>query len=315
MYFSAVTAFRVPRSLREQLSALDAALAERALKPIGPQELHCEGFVPPMGSETSALVHAVGPYHLVCLASIDRILPPGAIDEALDERLAQYLEREGKAPNGKERRRLKDELVFEMIPRAFSKRSYLYAFFDLDTGTLVVDTSSRKAAERVVSAVRLALGSFPAKPLNIERMPRQILTSWLAGEAPPESLSIGDEAVLKDPVERGAIIKAQRQDLVSEEISHHLQAGKQCAAIGLVYADRASFVLDESLAVKKLKFLDLAEQPLLEQNIESVAQEMDARFAITAGVVSGLLAQLFDTFAVSSAEPLFAGEVRVEVVA
>ena len=52
-------------------------------------------------------------------------------------------------------------------------------------GVIFVDTSSRKAAESVVSDIRHAIGSFPALPLNAEVAPRSILTSWIAGDPLP----------------------------------------------------------------------------------------------------------------------------------
>src|SRR3546814_1853223 len=77
-------------------------------------------------------------------------------------------QREGRKPGGRARKRLKEDLVHELLPRAFVKPSRTDAVLDLEHGLCIVDSSSRKSAEGVVSEIRNALGSFPALPLNAE---------------------------------------------------------------------------------------------------------------------------------------------------
>jgi recombination associated protein RdgC len=150
---------------------------------------------------------------------------------------------------------------------------------DLKHGVLAIDTSSRKAAEGFVTELRHALGSFPALPLNAEASPRALLTGWIAGEPLPPGFSLGDEAELKDPVDGGAIVKVQRQDLLGDEIGKHLEAGKQVSKLALVYEDHVSFVLGEDLVLRKLKFLDGAVDQLENTERDSLAAELSRLFA------------------------------------
>ena len=66
--------------------------------------------------------------------------------------------------------------MHELLPRAFVRPGRTDALLDLEHGLCVVDTSSRKSGENVVSEIRHALGSFPALPLNAEVAPRAVLT-------------------------------------------------------------------------------------------------------------------------------------------
>ena len=84
----------------------------------------------------------------------------------LARKLEEAEEREGRRPGGRARKRMKDELVHELLPRAFVRPSRTDALLDLKHGLCIVDTSSRKNAEAVVSALRQALGSLPAQPAN-----------------------------------------------------------------------------------------------------------------------------------------------------
>ena len=71
-----------------------------------------------------------------------------------------------------------NDLITELLPRAFVRPVRSDALLDTTLGVIAVDTSSRKNAESVVSEIRRALGSFPALPVNAEVAPRAILTGW-----------------------------------------------------------------------------------------------------------------------------------------
>jgi recombination associated protein RdgC len=302
MLFRNLTLFRFPLPLREALETLPDRLPEHALRPLGPLELSTRGFVSPFGRNHEALSHQVGDCVLIALGGEDKILPAAVVNEALAEKLDAIRENEGRSPGGKERKRLKDEVLTDLLPRAFAKPSRTMAYLDLESNWLIVDTASRKNAEAVVSGIREALGSFPALPVNAEDSPRAILTGWIGGEELPEGFALGDECELRDPVDQGAIVKARRQELGSTEIAEHLKAGKQCFHLGLVFADRLSFVLGEDMVVRKLKFLETATEELEQDNRESLEAELDANFALMSGELRLLLERLERHFALSSAD-------------
>ena len=120
------------------------------------------------------------------------------VNDLLAKKLADIEQKEGRRPGGRMRKRMKEDLVHELLPRAFVKPSRIDALLDLEHGFLAVDTASRKQAEAVASEIRRALGSFPALPLNAEVAPRSILTGWIAGEPLPSGFSLGEECELKD---------------------------------------------------------------------------------------------------------------------
>jgi recombination associated protein RdgC len=140
--------------------------------------------------------------------------------------------------------------------------------------------------------VRKALGSFPALPVNAEVAPRSVLTGWIAGEPLPDGLSLGDECELKDPVDGGAVVKCQRQELTGEEIGKHLESGKQVTRLALTLDDHVSFVLGEDLVIRKFKLLDGAVDQLESTERDDLRAELDARFALMAGEVKRLFSVL-----------------------
>ena len=292
MFFRNLIFFRFAPSLKKAFATLDESLAECALKPVGPLEAMSRGFVSPFGRDQPALSHSVGPALWLTLGGEDRLLPSGVINDELSRRLAEIEAKEGRKLGGRARKRLKEDVVHELLPRAFVRSSRLNAAIDLQQGFVAVDTSSRKSAEGFVTELRHALGSFPALPLNAEASPRAVLTGWIAGEPLPEGFALGDECELKDPVDGGAVVKCQRQELLGDEIRKHLDAGKQVSRLALVFDDHVSFVLGEDLVVRKLKFLDGAVDQLENTEPDSLNAELDARFALMSAELSRLFLAL-----------------------
>src|SRR5690606_26162047 len=243
MFFRNLTFFRYPTSLK--LDTLDAGLDECQLRPVGPLELSTRGFISPYGRDSEVLAARQGDALWVTLGGEDRLLPGAVVNDMLSRKLDEIEEKEGQRPGGRTRKRLKDELITELLPRAFVKPSKTDALIDTTHGVIAIDTSSRKTGEALVSEVRRALGSFPALPLNAEIAPRSVLTGWVAGGEMPEGLVIGEECELRDPVDQGAVVKVQRMDLHSDEIARHLESGKQVTRLALSLDDHVSFVLGE----------------------------------------------------------------------
>ena len=295
MFFRNLTLFRFPTSL--DFTALESQLAEFRLKPVGVLELSSRGFVSPFppsgaGDDGEALSHRIADAIWLTVGGQDKLLPGSVVNDLLAKKLAEMERKEGRKPGGRARKRLKEDLVHELLPRAFVRPSRTDALLDLEHGLCIVDTSSRKSAESVVSEIRHALGSFPALPLNAEVAPRSILTGWIAGETLPDGLTLGDECELKDAADKGAVVKCQRQELTGEEIGKHLEAGKQVTRLALTLDDHVSFVLGEDLVLRKFKLLDGAVDQLESTERDDIRAELDARFALMAGEAKRLFSVL-----------------------
>src|SRR5688572_22408209 len=300
MFFRNLTLFRFPTTTK--LDELNTGLGECLLKPVGPLELSSRGFISPFGRGDDELSHTRGDATWLAVGGEDKILPGSVVNDMLAKKLAETEQKEGRKPGGRTRKRIKDELITDLLPRAFVKPSRTDALIDLGHGVVAVDTSSRKSGENVVSEIRRALGSFPALPLNAEIAPRTVLTGWVAGEEMPEGLSLGDECELRDPIDQGAVVKVQRMELQSEEITKHLESGKQVTRLALTLDDHVSFVLGEDLVVRKFKLLDGAVDELESTEREDLRAELDARFVLMAGEFKRLFTVLEGALKLSRAE-------------
>lgn len=316
MFFRNLTLFRFPAGIERRFDDLNAQLAEHELRPCGPLELQTRGWVSPYGrGEPMLVVHALARSGalLMALGGEDKLLPTAVLNQHIAEKVEALEQQRGRPVGARERRKLKDDALTELLPRALARPSRLAGYVDLARGWVVVDTSSRRQAEGFVSALRNTLGSFPATSLEPEESPRAILTEWLIngsltkimGHMPmPTGFALGDECELKDPADNGAIVRCRRQDMASDEIREHLQSGKQVTQLALTFEERMRFVLDETLTVRKFKLLDIATEPLDQGDRDSAKAELDARFVLMAGEVGRLLEAIETTFGVHRPQAL-----------
>lgn len=87
---------------------------------------------------------------LFCVQFNERILPGAVRDEHLARRIAEITERQGYKPGRKEFAQIKDEVTFELLPKAFIKRSVVPVLL-LRPHWLLVCTSSAKRADDVMA--------------------------------------------------------------------------------------------------------------------------------------------------------------------
>lgn len=295
--FRNLTLFQLPDNAIPTHQQLTDALDGARLRAPGPLELATQGFVSPYGRGSDVLTHGVGGHTLLTLGNESRILPSQVVGDALAEKLDKLEAERGRRPGGKERARLKDEVLTDLMPRAFIKSGRTDAWLDHTTGWLTIDTASKKNGEAVVHGLREALGSFPATPIAAQASARLILTAWMTGDALPDDFTLGDECELRDPGDDGAIVRCRRQDLSADEIREHINAGKQVAQLGVAYDGRLMFVLGEDLTLRKLRFSDVVNEQLGDIGGEDAIAELDARFALMTGEVERLhkrLEALFD---------------------
>ena len=292
MWFRNLTLFRFSAAVVKSLKSLEEDLSEKRLRPCGPIELATRGFISPYGRAEETLLHRVGKCALLTMGSEDKLLPSSVINEELAVRLQKIAEKTGNRIGARERKHMKEEVLTDLLPRAFIRLSKRNAYLDMENGWLVVDTASRKAAEETVSQLREALGSFPATPMAAEESPRALMTDWLALGKLPQGLSLSDECELRDPVEAGAVVRCRRQELETDEVREHLKSGKQVFQLGLVFEDRLSFTLGEDLVVRKLRFLDVVQDELGENEKENAIAELDAVVALMTLELQRLFVQL-----------------------
>ncbi len=295
MWFKNLSIFRLTEAFSLTAEELEEKLEALVFRPCGSHDEFSLGWVSPIG-KAAPLVHSANGFMMICTKKEERVLPASVLNEMVQEKIAETEEEQGRKLSKKERTTIKDELIFELLPRAFTFSRKLYAYIDVQGGFLVVDSASANKAEDLLSLLRKCLGSLPAVPLNTVEKPIATMTEWLLTQQTPDDLTIEDECELRDPEETGGVIRCKRHDLSLPEIKNHLDIGKQVIKLALNWDDRISFILDENLSVKRLKFLDLIQDQVTEINVEDEAARFDVDFSIMSLELANFIPRLLAIF-------------------
>ncbi|TRX03576.1 recombination-associated protein RdgC [Candidatus Methylobacter oryzae] len=296
MWFKNLSIFRLTEEFTLAPAELEQKLAQMAFRPCGSHEEFTFGWTSPLGKSSEQLVHSANGFLMVCLKKEERVLPASVVNEMLQEKIAETEEQQGRKLAKKERTALKDELIFELLPRAFTFSNKTYAYIDPKGGFLVVDAASAKKAEDLLSCLRKCLGSLAAVPLNTIEKPVKVMTEWLVNNQAPDDIIIEDECELRAPEEEGGIVRCKRHDLSLPEIKNHLDTGKEVIKLAVSWADRLAFIIDENLAVKRLKFLDLIQDQVADIDTNSEAEQFDVDFSIMSLELANFLPRLLELF-------------------
>lgn len=297
MIFRNATLFRLTPSAAAFIDAamLGHRLQSNCLAPVGGLAIESIGWVSPFGPTDPELFVRCGRFFGLTLGSETRVLPGSVVNKAVFDRVQALEAMAGRRVGGRERKRLRDEVLADLIPRAFVQPGRLDCYLDLQDGWLVVDTASRKAAERVVTHLRETFDTMPGEFPDPMESVRSLMTGWLVGAAHPDGFQLGDTAVLRDPADSGATARLRGQDLESDEVGEHLRSGKQCTDLGLIVDGRVALRLDEAMTLRGIRILDIDDQ-LESTERDSPRSEVDARFALFTLIFSNVLSRLAETF-------------------
>lgn len=295
MWFRNLLVYRLTQDVPFAAEALEAALATKLARSCASQELTTYGFIAPFGKgEDAPLVHVSGDFLLVAARKEERILPGSVVRDALKEKVEQIEAEQMRKVYKKERDQLKDEIVMSFLPRAFVRRSATFAAIAPKLGLILVDSASAKRAEDLLSTLREVLGSLPVRPLTVKMAPTAIMTDWVKSQQAAADFFVLDECELRDTAEDGGVVRCKRQDLTSEEIQLHLSAGKLVTQLSLAWQDKLSFVLDDKLVVKRLRFEDLLQDQAAQDGGDDNLGQLDASFTLMMLTFCDFLPALFE---------------------
>lgn len=302
MWFKNLCVFRLTEGFPLTPEQLAQKLEEMRFRPCAPHQEFSFGWTAPLGRSSQELVHGSNGFLMLCGKKEEKVLPAAVVNDMVQEKILETEELQARKLSKKERSAIKDELIFELLPKAFSFSRKTYAYIDPKGAWLIVDAASAKNAEDLLGNLRKCLGSLPAVPVNTIEKPVAVMTQWLLDNSAPDDVIVEDECELRSPEEAGGIIRCKRHDLALPEIKNHLDSGKQVIKLAINWADRLAFVIDEHLAIKRLRFLELVQDQVADIEAEGEAERFDADFSIMSLELANFLPRLLE---------LFGGENRV----
>lgn len=295
MWFKNLALYRLTERFSHSPDELEQKLESYAFKPCGSMDLSSQGWSAPLADNAEQLTHSANGFFMLCLKKQEKVIPTPVINEITDEQVQSAEQQQSRKLRKKERDAIRDEVIHSLLPKAFAFSRKTYAYIDPKGGWIVVDAASANKAEELLSHLRESLGSLPVAPLSTNQNPSYTMTQWLTGQAPGD-IGIETECELSKLEQEGSLIRCKRQDLGVPEIMNHLENGKQVTKLAITWAERMSFVLEDNLAIKRLKFLDLIQDQAAEINTQDQAEQFDVDFSIMSLELAQFLPRLIELF-------------------
>lgn len=293
MWFRNLQIYRLAGDWKTSSEAIGEQLGHRRFQGCGSQDQESRGWVSPTGDDV--LVHVVGGQWLIALCVEQRLLPASVVRQEADERAEEMALRQGYRLGRKQMKDLREQVMQELLPRAFTRRRKVMVWIDPVGGWLGVDAASQTRAEEVLEVLRQSLDNLPLALVRTERSPASAMAGWLAAGEAPGGFTIDQDCELRSVTDERAAVRYVRHSLEGDEVRAHLEAGKMPTRLGLTFDDKVSFILTDKLEIKRLDFLDVVKEQLDAADADDARALFDAGFALMTGEIRRLLPALVES--------------------
>lgn len=285
MWFKNLQVYRLPAHWDVSADQIASWLAAQAFAPCSSIEAQSSGWVSPNG--TDQLVYHANRQFLLQLNTERKLLPSSVINQVAKARAAEMAEQQGFPPGRRQMKELKEQVLDELLPRAFSIVRSTRAWIDPVNGWLIIDAASPARAEEVIKLLLQGIPKFPMESWRTKLSAQTAMTGWLAEDDAPVNFTIDQDTELRAPGESKATVRFVRHTPEPDDVRRHIASGKQCVKLAMTWNDKISFVLQDNGTVKRLAPLDV-----LQEQADVTAQNDDERFNADFVLMAGEVAQL-----------------------
>jgi recombination associated protein RdgC len=288
--FRSVRFFRLASAWPDSEQSLSEQLNRNSFTPCTAYRERSAGWESPSGDTGGLLSLRVGGADLLQLRTQIRLLPAAAVNEALIQRVEEYRERMQAEPSRREKRKLKEQLRDELLPKALLKSERTRGFVIASEQLIGIDTTSEARVERFLEHLRASLGTVDAHPIEFKRPVGELLMRIFLGDA-PRGFVLGTECKMQDPADRKATVRCVDMDLADPSVRKLVKDGMQLTQLGLEFGNILRCVVDQSGNVSKLRLVGL------EASDEPIDEDPRARLDAGLVLLTGSLRQLMAAMA------------------
>lgn len=286
--FKSLVIYKMSRDLDVSIENLAKELPNFTYSPCGSQDMKKTGWVPSLEGSNELLYSSNG-HVLLTIMTEEKIIPASVIKECVAEKVARLEESQGRKLKKTEKESIKDEVLHELLPRAFSKYNKTLIWIHNASKRIMVEAGSAKKAEDALALLRKTLGSLPVVPFNTETPIELTLTSWIKEQVIPDGFTVLDEAELKAILEDGGVITSKKEDLFNDEIKQHIDAGKMVTKLAIDWREKISFLFTNDGLIKRIKMADAVMEENSDIDKDDAAQKFDADFVLFTGEIIQML--------------------------
>lgn len=295
MWFKNLRIFRLTQAIEQQGEHLEEALETKLFQPCGKLDPLKHGWVSPLGRSGKVLAFGNGGATMLCAKRQEKSVPGNVLNDALETKIFEIREEEGRPVGRKERQDMKDELIFSLLPNTLPRTSFEFAYVNHHDKLIYVNLSASKKAEDLLTLLRESLGTLKAVPLGTHNPIAPVLTDWLRNGEAPAPFSLGDVCELRATKDE-RVVRFRKHDLSADEVRQHLDTGMHVRSLSLTWKETLSFTIDDELAIKSMSFSDELLDKVSELNAEDDATAFDNEFAFMHAELSAFTKDLLKAF-------------------
>lgn len=294
--------YRIGSDWSATVEQIEEGLDKERFVECGASQERSVGWVEPRGEAHGPLVEAVGRQFILKLMVEVKAVPTSVVKRKADERAQEIEAATGRKPGKKETRELREEAKLTLLPMAFAKRGSVTVWLDVEAQRLVIDAASQGRADEVITCLVKALGGLSVMQLNTNTSATAAMSEWLSSQEAPVGFSIDRECELKAVDASKSVIKYAHHALDIDEVRQHIAEGKLPTKLAMTWEGRVSFMLTESLQIRKVAFL--------EGVFEATSQEKEDGFDADAAIATGELRKMIPSLLLA-----LGGEIEIGVAA
>ena len=255
------------------------------------------GWCEPRGLTHGALVESVGGQLILKFMIESKLLPATVVRRAVEQRMEKIEATSGRKPGKKQAREIKEEVIRELLPLAFTKEAAVTAWIDPKARLLVIDTTAQARADEVLVSLIRALDQFTVTLVQTHQSAAAAMALWLTERSAPGHFDLDRECELKSTDDVQSSVKYSRHLLDLAEIRGHVEGGKVPTRLAMLWAGRIAFVLTDTMQIKKIRFLD----GVFKEAGADDEDRFDADTAIATGEMAKLIPELITALGGESA--------------
>lgn len=266
-------------------------LKNMAFTPCGPTDSIKKGFVSPIGDD-EVLKLQVQDHSLLRVCTESKILPSSVIKKKTSERIEQLEQKLGRRATKGEKHRIKDEVIIDLLPVAFTKDKYTYVWINHQDQFIAIETSSFNVAEDILSLIRKELGRLSLTPLHTEKSVSPFFKEWVLDDNPPANFFVLNDAMLADTLDGNGKIKLIDENLTAEEVKSYLNGGREIKSLSFSYKQQTVFTVNTKLVFSKISY----SSEMLDENCDISPDDQAKRIEADFYLVTNELATLIKDF-------------------
>jgi recombination associated protein RdgC len=295
MWFNNLVVYQFNTPIEKNADEMEQALEELRLKPCPPHARQSQGWIAPLDEEKGR-VYSINGCHLMVAAKEVRLLPSSIIQAVLEEKNNAFELNHNRPMRRAEILQLKEEIEFDLLPKAFSVQKKDWFYIDTSKQWLVINSANPNKASEVVTLLTKTLGSLVASPLMPDSDLSTLFARWLHEPTSlPEGLVLAKSCVLVTSGEDQSQYTCKDIKENSEELAALLAQGYTVSSIELIWQERVQFILTNNFLIKRLKCLDYLEDAFKDNGkLDDEQEQFDANFSLLTGELRDLLSFLMD---------------------